>query len=117
MGELRKRPLCAARQASIERGARSARSLLFYAQERNETSSLEAFRRARRSSARPVAWRWRGSRLSPDRESSKSMFFASDNGAGASPKIVNALVSAMTSGPAMAYGHDDLTRRAERRIG
>jgi threonine aldolase len=44
------------------------------------------------------------------------MFFASDNGAGASRKIVEAVVEAMTSGPAMAYGNDEATRRAEARV-
>ncbi len=38
--------------------------------------------------------------------------FASDNAAGVSPEVLDALVAANT-GPALAYGDDDWTRRAE----
>jgi threonine aldolase len=44
------------------------------------------------------------------------MFFASDNGAGASPKVIRAVADAFQSGPAIAYGDDDLTRAVERRF-
>ena len=43
------------------------------------------------------------------------MFFATDNGSGASPKVLAALVSA-NDGFAMPYGVDDVCRRAEQRL-
>ncbi len=43
------------------------------------------------------------------------MHFASDNTAGASPKIAEALIAA-NSGTAAAYGNDDLTAAVERRL-
>lgn len=44
------------------------------------------------------------------------MFFASDNGAGASSRIIEAMGAAMSDGPALAYGADAWTKRVERRF-
>jgi threonine aldolase len=44
------------------------------------------------------------------------MFFASDNGAGASPRIVEAVGAALSAGPALAYGADAWTKRVEQRF-
>jgi threonine aldolase len=44
------------------------------------------------------------------------MYFASDNGAGASSKIIAAVVDAMSGGPVPSYGNDEATQRAERII-
>jgi threonine aldolase len=44
------------------------------------------------------------------------MFFASDNGAGASARIIEAVVAALSAGGAVAYGNDEWTRRAEKRV-
>ena len=43
------------------------------------------------------------------------MFFASDNGAGVAPQILEAIVEA-SRGVAAAYGADDWTKRAERAL-
>lgn len=42
------------------------------------------------------------------------MFFASDNGAGASAKVLQAVTEAMSGPPMLAYGADDYTKRVER---
>lgn len=42
------------------------------------------------------------------------MFFASDNGAGASTKVLQAVMEAMSGPPMIAYGADEHTRRVER---
>lgn len=44
------------------------------------------------------------------------MFFASDNWAGASPKVLAALAAAGAAGPLPAYGDDETTRRLEARF-
>lgn len=44
------------------------------------------------------------------------MYFASDNGAGASPKIIAALAEALCAGPTPSYGADPWTKRAEKAI-
>lgn len=44
------------------------------------------------------------------------MIFASDNWAGASPKIIDALAEAARSGHHPAYGADDITKAVERRF-
>ena len=43
------------------------------------------------------------------------MFFASDNGLGASDKVMRAIVEA-NAGPRLGYGRDDATRHVERRL-
>lgn len=44
------------------------------------------------------------------------MMFASDNWAGASPKVLDALVAAGRLGPLPAYGDDEITRRLQTRF-
>ena len=44
------------------------------------------------------------------------MIFSSDNWAGASPKVLAAFAAAGTAGPAVAYGHDEITRSLEARF-